>query len=73
MIRALPLILLLSACADFPEVGRAEADLAPAKTAPALLTTDELAAVVPAEVEDTNGLTGAALALQARARALRQR
>jgi hypothetical protein len=73
MIRALPLCLLLAACSDFPEVGRAEADLANPGATPALLTADELAALSPAGPQPSAGLSGEVAALRERARRLRQR
>ncbi len=73
MIRALPLCLLLAACTDFPEVGRAEAALADTAAPPALLTADELAALSPDAPDRSSALSGEAAALRARADRLRQR
>lgn len=72
MIRALPLFLLLAACADFPEVGRAEAKLASPDVTPALLTAEELASVASPPAA-TPGLFAEAAALRARADRLRRR
>ncbi len=71
MIRALPLCLLLAACADFPEVGRAEAAFATSGTAPALLTAEELAQINPRTSNAAAGLAAQAAALRARAARLR--
>jgi hypothetical protein len=73
MIRALPLFLLLTACADFPEVGRAEAALVNPGDTPALLTSDEMAALSVTAPDRSAALAGEAAALRNRARHLRQR
>lgn len=74
MTRILPLLLLLSACADFPEVGRAEAQLTNPGATPPLLTTAEMDAIIEAPVTDRSGaLSGEAAALHARAARLRNR
>lgn len=76
MTRALPLllVLLLAACSDFPEVGRAEAKLATTATTPPLLTAEALALATGGALVDRSGaLTGEAAALRARAATLRQR
>lgn len=73
MIRALPLCLLLAACTDFPEVGRAEAALASPGTTPALLTAEELAQLSPDANNAAAGLSAEAAALRARADRLRHR
>lgn len=73
MIRALPVLLLLAACSDFPEVGRAEAELANPGATPALLTVDELAALVTTTPDRSNAMAGEVAALRDRARRLRQR
>lgn len=73
MIRALPLCLLLAACADFPDVGRAETDLEASGETPALLTAHELAALTTAAPDLSNALAGDVAGLRERARRLRQR
>lgn len=73
MIRALPLCLLLAACADFPDVGRAETDLEASGETPALLTARELAALTTAAPDRSNALASDVAALRERARRLRQR
>lgn len=73
MTRALFLLPLLAACADIPQVGRAEAMLANPGDTPPLLTANELAAVTTAAPDRANALGAEAAALQARARRLRQR
>lgn len=73
MIRALPLCLLLAACSDFPEVGRAEAALANPGATPALLTHDQMAALQTTAPDRSNALAGEAAALRARADRLRRR
>ena len=69
----LPLLLLLTACATFPEVDRAEARLKPGP-APSLLPTEDLLARVDAvgRVQAArDGLALRAAALRARAARLR--
>lgn len=76
MIRALPLCLALAltACAEFPEVGRAEAALTAPGATPPLLTAEEMSAIVEAPVTDRSGALAAdAAALRARAARLRKR
>lgn len=74
MIRALPFLLLLSACSDFPEVGRAEAKLATSATTPALLTAEEMAALgLQPSTDQSAALAAEAARLRARANALRRR
>ena len=73
MLRALPLFLLLAACADFPEVGRAEAELARAGDTPALLTDSALAALVAGAPDRSDTLAAEASSLRDRARRLRNR
>ena len=73
MIRALPLCLLHAACADFPEVGRAEAELAVPGATPSLLTSRELATLATAAPDRSNALAGDVAGLRERARRLRQR
>lgn len=73
MFRALIALLLLTACSDFPEVGRAEAGLTNPGTTPALLTSEELAALVTAAPDRSNALAAEAAALRERARRLRMR
>lgn len=73
MIRALPLFLLLAACSDFPEVGRAEAALANPGDTPPLLTAAELGAISATAPDRSNALAGEAAALRERARRLRGR
>ena len=76
MIRALPLclVLALAACAEFPEVGRAEAALTDPGATPPLLTSEEMAAIVESPVTDRSGaLAAEAAALRARAARLRRR
>lgn len=73
MIRALPLFVLLAACADFPEVGRAEAALANPGQTPALLTSVELAQLSVNAPDRSNALSAEAAALRARAERLRRR
>lgn len=73
MIRALPLFLALAACADFPEVGRAEAKLASPNVTPALLTAEELAAVTNDTAAPAPILAAEIAALRARAAVLRRR
>lgn len=71
---ALALCLFLPACADFPEVGRAEAALGAPGSTPALLSSDELVALGAVPVTDRSGaLSGEAAALRARAARLRRR
>lgn len=72
MIRALPLCLLLAACTDFPEVGRAQAALATPGPTPALLTAEELAQLSPGASNAGAGLSAEAAALRARANRLRR-
>lgn len=73
MIRALPLFLLLAACSDFPEVGRAEAALADPGDTPPLLTADAVAMIGTAVPDQPSTLATEAAALRARALVLRQR
>lgn len=73
MIRALPILLLLTACTDFPQVGRAEAELATDSTTPSLLTADELATLGASTPDLSNALSAEAAGLRARATRLRQR
>lgn len=74
MTRALPLLfLLLAACSEFPQVGRAEAMLANPGDTPPLLTETELAAVTSATPDRSNTLANEAAALRARAERLRRR
>lgn len=73
MLRALPLFALLAACADIPEVGRAEAALADPGQTPALLTSVQLAALTGTTPDLSNALAGEAAALRARAERLRAR
>lgn len=73
MIRALPLFLLLAACADFPEVGRAEAKLTSADVTPPLLTAEELALALSNPSVSAPALAAEAAALRARADRLRRR
>jgi hypothetical protein len=74
MNRAMPLLLVLAACSDFPEVGRAEAKLATTATTPPLLTAEQLALVTGGGLADRSGaLSVEAASLRARAAALRQR
>lgn len=73
MIRALPILLLLTACTDFPQVGHAESELATASTTPTLLTADELVALGASTPDLSNALDAEAAALRARATRLRQR
>ena len=73
MIRALPFLLMLAACSDFPEVGKAEAMLADPGATPALLTAAEIAAINTAAPNRSNALGGEVAGLQDRARRLRLR
>ncbi len=73
MTRTLPLLALLAACADIPEVGRAEAALADPGQTPALLTADQLASLTGSTPDLSNALAGEAAALRARADRLRRR
>ena len=77
MIRTLPLVrplvLILAACSDFPEVGRAEAMLANPGDTPPLLTADALAAITTAAPDRSAALAGQAAALRDRANRLRRR
>lgn len=73
--RALPAILLLSACATFPEVDRASAPYDNAAP-PRLLPTDQVLAAEGADLsgpEANAALLARAEALRARAGALRSR
>lgn len=70
MIRALPALLLLAACADFPDVGAA---VAASGATPPLLTATELAAITGTTPDLSNALAAEAAALRSRARLLRQR
>jgi hypothetical protein len=69
----LPLVLALQACAEFPEVGRAESLLSPDATAPALLTVEEMAALSTGPVRGGGALADEAARLRERANRLRRR
>lgn len=73
MIRVLPALLLLAACSDFPEIGRAEAALANPGATPTLLTAEELAALGTTQPNRSSALAAEAAALRERARRLRAR
>lgn len=67
MTRALPLLMLLAACTQFPQVDAASKSIAPA---PALLPMDELIAQVD-QTAALDPLAARIAALRARADALR--
>ncbi len=72
MIRALPLLLLLTACASFPQVDAAAPDLVPPR--PDYLTPTDLAAANAAAAQtDVPTTEDDAAALRARADDLRAR
>ncbi len=73
MLRALPLLLLLSACADFPEVGQAIARSGPATPTPALLPMEQITTPAPRAEARGDALSARVAALRARAAALRAR
>lgn len=74
MTRAVPaLFLLLAACSDFPQLGRADPALGVPNTTPPLLTEAELTAVTGPAPDLSNPLSAEAAALRVRAENLRAR
>lgn len=76
VLRVIPFLVLLSACADFPEVSQALAKTSKTVSAtPALLPMEQIAASIPGARAENSGavLASRAAALRARAAVLRAR